>query len=201
MGLSYLHALVEHGSPFNTPLSIRSLLRFPSSEVSVFWIHAATAERFRKASRDIAKEVDISDWQDPQADAWQVLKEWFESERSGKWLIILDNADDIDVLYAPSSGRFPDCFPRSDHGSILMTTRNKQIGIKFVTAKNIVDLPAMTDIESSMLLTAMLGEGQLDHRERIKLAEALEGIPLALIQVISYISENGMTVAHLPGII
>ena len=109
------------------------------------------------------------------------MKEWFESEKSGKWLIILDNADDIDVLYASSSGRFADYFPRSDHGSIIMTTRNKQIGIKFATAKNIVDLPAMTDIESSMLLTVRLGEGQLDHRERIKLAEALEGIPLALI--------------------
>lgn len=130
-----------------------------SSELSVFWIHAATAECFRKASRDIAKKVDISGWQDPQADAWQILKEWFESEKSGKWLIILDNADDIDLLYIPSSDRFADYFPRSDHGSILLTTRNKQTGIKFATAKNIVDLPAMTDIDSSMLLTARLGEG------------------------------------------
>ena len=150
----------------------------------------------KKASREILKEANVTGWKEPQYDSLQLMKDWFESEESGKWLIVIDNADDIDLLYNPDEGRLAAYFPRSERGSILMTTRNRQIGVKFATHRNIVDLPALTNEESSMLLMTRLGNDPVDHQDRIKLAEALGGIPLALIQAISYITENETTIVR-----
>ena len=63
---------------------------------------------------------------------------------------------------------------------VLMTNRNRQIGVKFATRRNIVDLPALTNKESSMILTTRLGDNPVDHHDRIKLAEAHGGIPITL---------------------
>lgn len=153
----------------------------------------------KKASCEILKRANVTGWKEPQCNSLQLMKDWFESDESGKWLIVIDNADDIDLLYNPDEGRLAAYFPRSERGSILMTTRNRQIGVKFATHRNIVDLPALTNDESSMLLTTRLGDNPEDHHDRIKLAEALGGIPLALIQAISYITENATTIVRYLG--
>ena len=150
----------------------------------------------KRASREILKKANVTGRNEPQHDSLQLMKDWFESEASGKWLIVVDNADDIRLLYDQDGGRFADYFPRSDRGSILMTTRNRQIGIKFATYGNIVDLPALTSEESNTLLMTRLGGDPRDQQDRLKLAEALGGIPLALIQAASYITENGTTIAR-----
>ena len=150
----------------------------------------------KKASCEILKKANVTGWKEPQCNSLQLMKNWFESDESGKWLIVIDNADDIDLLYNPDEGRHAAFFPRSERGSILMTTRNRQIGVKFATHQNVVDLPALNHEESSMLLTTRLGDNPVDHHDRVKLAEALGGIPLALIQAISYITENETTVVR-----
>ena len=150
----------------------------------------------KKASCEILKKANVTGWKEPQCNSLQLMKDWFESDESGKWLIVIDNADDIDLLYNPDEGRLAAYFPRSERGSILMTTRNRQIGVKFATHRNVVDLPALTNEESNMLLSTRLGDNPVNHHDRIKLAEALGGIPLALIQAISYITENGTTIVR-----
>ena len=150
----------------------------------------------KKASCEILKKANVTGWKEPPCNSLQLMKDWFESDESGKWLIVIDNADDIDLLYSPDEGRLAAFFPRSERGSMLMTTRNKQIGVKFATHQNVVDLPALTNEESSMLLTTRLGDNPVGQHDRIKLAEALGGIPLALIQAISYITENETTIVR-----
>ena len=150
----------------------------------------------KKASCELLKKVNVTGWKEPQCNSLQLMKDWFESDESGKWLIVIDNADDIDLLYNPDAGRLAAYFPRSERGSILMTTRNRQIGVKFATHRNVVDLPALTNEESSMLLGTRLGDNPVNHHDRVKLAEALGGIPLALIQAISYITENETTIVR-----
>ena len=178
-----------------TRLALQHAAQYKGShDMSVFWIHAATAERMKKASREILRKANVTGWKEPQCDSLQLMRDWFESDESGKWLIVLDNADDIDLLYNTDEGRLASYFPRSERGSILMTTRNRQIGVKFATHRNIVDIPALTNEESSILLTTRLGDKAVDHHDCLKLAETLGGTPLALIQAISYITENDTTI-------
>ena len=150
----------------------------------------------KRASREILKKANVTGWKEPQSDSLQLMKDWFESEDSGKWLLVVDNADDTNLLYDEAEGRLAAYFPRSERGSILLTTRNRQIGVKFATHGNVVDVPALTNEESSMLMKTRLGDESSEYQDRITLAEALAGIPLALIQAISYITENQTTVAR-----
>ena len=47
-----------------------------------------------------------------------------------------------------------------------------------------------------MILTTRLGDNPVDHHDRIKIAEALGGIPIALIQAICYITEIETTISR-----
>ena len=148
----------------------------------------------KSGSREIAKKVGIAGWDDPTIDALELLKNWLESEKSGRWLLVYDNVDDVDLMYGKERGCLSAYFPRSDRGSIIITTRSKQVGIKFATAKGIVPLFALTVAESVALVAAKLGNSDSEASSRTKLAETLEGIPLALVQATSFIQENDSTV-------
>lgn len=94
---------------------------------SIFWVHASTRRRVEKDYLDIAQEVGIVGWDspNPQIDILRLVKDWFEKTALGHWILILDNADDADLLFG--SSRLADYFPRSLNGAILLTTRNKLV--------------------------------------------------------------------------
>jgi hypothetical protein len=65
--------------------------------LSVCWVHAGTAERFQHSFSAIAEECQIEGYDNPQADSMLLVKSWFEKKESGRWLMIVDNADDIEL--------------------------------------------------------------------------------------------------------
>ena len=165
--------------------------------MSVFWVYAYNAERLRKALDEIAKQVKLPGHQDPGADTLQLVKEWFESDASGQWLLIVDNVDDTELLY-PSKAhciRYADYLPRSETGSILLTTRNGRIGHEFAAAHNVLTLAGMNAEESVSLLSTRLGNCQSGESLK-ELTEELGQIPLALVQAASFITQNEMTVGR-----
>ena len=167
--------------------------RYRGSETSVFWIYASTADRMRNGSRDVAEQIGLTGWNDPDTDILKLLQQWFQSPESGRWLLIYDNVDDIDLMYPEGGSGLAAYFPQSCHGSVLITTRNRQVGVKFADAKNTLRLAALTTAESIALITAKLGDDDLEFPSRRRLAETLEGIPLALVQACAFIQENEST--------
>lgn len=163
--------------------------------MSVFWVYAYNAERLRKAFDEIAKQVKIPGHQDPGADTLRLVKEWFESDASGQWLLIVDNVDDTELLYPskPDCIRYADYLPRSETGSILLTTRNGKVGHDFAAAHSVLTLASMNAEESAYLLSTRLGDCQSEESLK-ELAEELGQIPLALVQAASFITQNEMTV-------
>ena len=167
-----------------------------SAKISVFWVYSSSLDRIKKAFEEIAKTVGISGYNDLGVDVLQLVKNWFEDESSGKWLLIIDNADDTEVFYPsnPSSLRLADILPRSENGSILLTTRSSTIGHRFTQAEQVVLLPALTTNESKLLLKARLGPSSLFSTRYKELAKLLERFPLALVQAASFISVNNTSV-------
>ena len=165
--------------------------------MSVFWVYAYNAERLRKAFDDIAKEVDIPGHQAPGADTLQLVKNWFESDASGRWLLIIDNLDDTELLYPskPHCIRYAEYLPRSETGSILLTTRNGRVGHGFAAARNVLTLSGMDPEESVALLSTRLGNSQSVKSLR-ELAEELDQVPLALVQAASFINQNRESVGR-----
>ena len=75
----------------------------------VFWIHTGTAERMRQDDHDIVEKLGLRDLNDAGL-VLRMMEEWFESERSGDWLIVYDSADDIEFPCAKEYGRLRELF-------------------------------------------------------------------------------------------
>ena len=151
----------------------------------------------KKSFSDIARRVGIPGCEGEGVDILRLVKGWFEDEAAGKWLLVVDNADDDNLLYSRDLGAFrlADYFPRSENGSILLTTRYDKVGRRFATTNNIIILSALTMDESESLLATRLGLGKPTPASYRELAEQLEWIPLALVQAASFISVNSVSVA------
>lgn len=158
-------------------------------------MHASTLQRIEKDYLDIAKKVGVVGWNssDPQIDKLRLVKDWFEKTASGHWILILDNADDVDLLFG--SSRLADCFPRSLNGAILLTTRNKQVASKFATTQeHILHVQAFKNRESVYLLRAKIGD-QFREDDYVRLANALDHVPLALVQAAAFIGEQEISIS------
>ena len=163
-----------------------------SDQISVFWVYAGTVERFRNAYREIARKLKIPGYQSSESDILRIVKEWLENKRSGRWLMILDNADDAEIMYGSGSIRLANYLPKSDQGSILLTTRFQKVGASFTSTRNVIKLQLMTLIESELLLRARLSDERSEENHSLyqELARELERTPLALVQAASFMSQN-----------
>jgi hypothetical protein len=103
-------------------------------------------------------------------------------------VIVLDNTDDRKLLYGKD--RFAKYLPRSDNGSIIVTTRDKRVGFDFAGPSRLIQLEAYSMEESQSLL---LNKCPSSARSK-KLVEELEGIPLALVQAAAFIQTNSIDV-------
>jgi hypothetical protein len=70
----------------------------------VFWVHAGTQARIEEGFRTIADTVKLPGRNQPKADILQLVYSWLSNERNGRWIIILDSADDRDVFYRATHG-------------------------------------------------------------------------------------------------
>ena len=112
--------------------------------------------------------------------------------------MIIDNADNVDLLYGPESRLADELLPRSTNGSILLTTRDKKVGVKFAASpRNVIVVLPITTFESEALLAAKLGDTESNKESIRELSIILEKMPpLAIIQAAAFIAENSLPVAE-----
>jgi hypothetical protein len=106
------------------------------SQLSVFWVSASSIDRFREGYNAIFDEHVSSD-SDTKCDKLICAKEWLEREHDN-WILIIDNADETCLFEPRKKGKQADAnqsilefLPKSKHGAILVTTRNRAAGVKF----------------------------------------------------------------------
>lgn len=177
-----------------------------SKDISVFWVHASSTERFSEAYGNIARECKIPGHEDPSFDALSGVRDWLESKESGQWLMIIDNADDMQLFFPQASnlsksismpnnedslGQF---IPECSHGNILITTRNMQVGSRLMKGKRPIEVLKMDENESIQLLRQGLQQGDESTEDLLQLSSRLEFHPLALLQAVAFIQENFITV-------
>ncbi len=81
------------------------------------------------------------------------------SESTASWLLIIDNADDTELL-----SRLSEYFPSSYNGSILFTTRNHEVVVELgIPESNQIPAVEMERPEAIRLLETEL-EGEPDLR-------------------------------------
>ncbi|KAH7014907.1 P-loop containing nucleoside triphosphate hydrolase protein, partial [Ilyonectria destructans] len=190
-------ALVGLGGMGKSQLAIEFAYRIAetSADTWVFWVHATTPARIVEGFKTIADNVKLQGRNQPKADILQLVYNWLSKEQHGKWLMILDSADDYHVLFGAnenSNNRRPlaDYLPQSRNGSIVLTTRNKSLAFRLAgDYSDILDIGPMTQKEALVLL-----ENRVDSLSDVNIAailvRVLDLIPLAISQAAAYIRKN-----------
>ncbi|KAL1846474.1 hypothetical protein VTK73DRAFT_286 [Phialemonium thermophilum] len=165
------------------------------ADISVFWVHVSSAERFRESYASIALACRIAGHDDPKADVLQLVKRWLEAGDRGWWLMVLDSADDAQLF--DQTGGLRQYIPECAHGSVLITTRNKQAGLRLAQGK-----PPLEGVGCVVLCPFSLhranaagGDGPSDESQQA-LCSRLEHLPLVIIQAAAFMQENTVTAAE-----
>ena len=161
---------------------------------SVFWVPALSRASFDTAYAEIARvlRLQIPAGDDPKA----AVKRHLDSTAAGPWLLIVDNADDKDILFgaADRAGGISDYLPNSDDGFLLYTTRSREVATA-VARRDVVHVDEMNATEATALLTALVQDDlNADTAARNELLEELTYLPLAITQAAAYMTTAEVSV-------
>ncbi|KAL9102394.1 MAG: hypothetical protein Q9163_002460 [Psora crenata] len=151
-------------------------------EYSIFWVPAPSAESFEQAYRDIASRCSIV-LNPKEEDPKESVRRYLNSSSVGKWLLVVDNSDDEEILFGASDelGGITEYLPESSTGLTLFTTRHRQVAV-MLAGRDVVKIQEMDREEAESFLTRSLTrtEGLHDRTVITELLEELMNLPLAI---------------------
>jgi hypothetical protein len=177
-------ALVGLGGLGKTQTAAEYAYRYREKYKAVLWAGADSKENLTADYQSLVRLLGLPRQEDPL----EMMQAWFT--RQSDWLLILDNADDLRII---------DPFlPRSQRGHVLLTTRVR-------AASNVAQpllLEPLNPEDGALCILRRAGSvprtGQLRDASpssradsAIRLAELMEGLPLALEQAGAYIEDTG----------
>ncbi|KAJ7642598.1 hypothetical protein DFH06DRAFT_603443 [Mycena polygramma] len=170
------HIYVLHGlgGAGKTQIALTFIKESASLFSDMFMIDTSTVETITNGLKNIAVSKHVGD-------SKQEALQWLTTNREG-WLVFFDNADDPKI----NLNRF---FPQCDHGNILITTRNPELGM-YGEDSLVSD---MEETEAVTLLLTRCKQEQLPKNQKTaaKIVAALGYLPLAIMQAGAFISKSG----------
>jgi tetratricopeptide (TPR) repeat protein len=164
---------------------------------SIFWVSATSSAGFYQGYTDLATKLGIRE-REQQKDLCRSLKDFLESEEVGPWLLIVDNADDMSVLFG-SEGNNDGIWqhlPRSESGRALITTRSEEVAMtvshEFVRLREMKEHEAEALLEKCVVWKEILG----DVDRVSSLLRSMAFLPLAIIQTAAYLNRNRISIAQ-----
>ncbi|VUC21523.1 unnamed protein product, partial [Clonostachys rosea] len=143
-------------------------------EYSIFWVPALSSTSFGQAYDEISNKLQVRK-ATPDQDVRDSVRLYLTSHESGKWIMIVDNADDKSLIYGTSgrSGRI-EYLPVREDGLILLTSRTQEISTSFAGS------------DKSLIRKAILRDKKLVA----ELLKELTHTPLAIVQAAAYFNKN-----------
>ncbi|KAE8390429.1 hypothetical protein BDV23DRAFT_183530 [Aspergillus alliaceus] len=164
--------------------------RFRDPECSIFWIPCTSYESVEQAYINISLKLGIMDGK--PAVAKEQVKAYLSQEDAGKWLLIFDNADNMDMWIQTTAGALvlTDFLPQSEQGHVLFTTRNQKLAVKLASSHVVPVSEPDEETGIRILEKSLIRKNLLNRDATISLLKQLAFLPLAIIQASSYINEN-----------
>jgi tetratricopeptide (TPR) repeat protein len=180
--------------------------REASPDTWVFWVHAGSVFQLENDYRSIAKAFRLPGWDEEGTDIFKIVHDWLSDEVNGKWVMILDNADDLDVFTAAPPHRttfssdnsrggtvtrqIRSFLPKSSTGSILITSVSKNVAFELTGNSNhCLELTEMSESEALLLFKAKI-KGTYSEDDILTLLRTLEYVPLAISQAAAAINQG-----------
>lgn len=194
---------------------------FPNE--SIFWIHGGSGDMLRQSLTEIAFRSNLLGEGGPTTLPLEAVRRFLLNEDNGRWLMIVDNADNPNTFLSPSNesssaSRDPDrlqrvalgtYIPRCAHGRIVFTTNSKALGERLSMQGFVIEIPPSDLDEACELLhkrlfeDMQLAESPPSYRREIptkaeleKLCGYLDCLPLALSQAASFMRQQNVTVTE-----
>ncbi|KAH6662247.1 P-loop containing nucleoside triphosphate hydrolase protein [Halenospora varia] len=166
-------------------------------DYSIFWVAALSDAGFEQVYMEMAKKLPIL--KDNDEEPMKSVRRYLSSEEAGPWLLIVDNADDIDILLGSSDtpGGIIDYLPESERGLTLFTTRSRQVAVA-IAGNDVVELCEMNLQEAESFLEKSLIQKDLlhDRAAMTKLLNELTYLPLAITQAAAYLNKNQVSLTE-----
>lgn len=182
-------------------------------DYSIFWLPALSWGSFEQAYANIAKKLgiypaskseedvketvkklDIRLAAESKGDVKEVVKKHLSRNRAGKWLLVVDNADDMDIMIGrEKTPGIVDYLPEKDEGVVLFTTRTLKVAGR-LTGSNVLKIGTMDPDDAATFLSKSLICKMDDESATKDLLDELMSLPLAIKQAAAYLNENGITV-------
>ena len=176
--------------------------RYP--DCSVFCVSAVNSTSFEASYREIGQALQVAGINDDKANTKLLVKEYLGRESAGRWLFIVDNADDLELLDKRvneddegfDSSALADYLPFSQRGSILFTTRNheaavNQAGVDVVTVREMSETESLRLLETSLIDTSLITRDENAQ----ELLQLLTHLPLAIKQAAAFINQKQMSIS------
>ncbi|KAH8799115.1 kinesin light chain 1 [Xylogone sp. PMI_703] len=169
----------------------------------VFWVSAINQESFELAYREIGNRLCIRGISDDNANIKRIVKDALNSDNMGRWLMIVDNADDSGVLMRERSTgsnlepvQLRDYLPYNPQGKILFTTRSRKVA-EDLTPSSVLKLSEMGEAEAQQLLKRRISNSTLLHDKKAlnQLLEIVAYLPLAIVQAAAFMNNNDISVS------
>jgi tetratricopeptide (TPR) repeat protein len=184
---------IEYSYEFNA--------QFP--DIPVLWINAGSQARRDESYRKIAQTLSIRGCMDSTANPQKLVANWLLDNSIEGWLLILDNADDIEDVFGedPAGSSPSDSIAKLlrnssflHNGSIVVTTRDGRLESRLAILGSTLQVPVMSTWEALGLLKSRIPFLEnVEHDAKALLAE-LGLLPLAITQASAFIIENRITI-------
>lgn len=129
----------------------------------------------------------------------QLVRNWLETRYSLEWLMVVDNVDDRTMFFEQRDDMTTDkCLveyvPQAAKGSIIYTTRSRDIGIDLASGDEPVKVSPMNIDDGLLMLGDKVTRGSTKE-EQETLLEELAYLPLAISQATAYMVKRRRSIA------
>ncbi|MFD6492656.1 FxSxx-COOH system tetratricopeptide repeat protein [Streptomyces sp. NPDC059944] len=176
-GVVTLHGMSGVGK---TQLAAEYVYRFGSEYDVVWWVNAEKRVTYRRRLAELAPQLGLSTGAEYGERLRAVRDSLRRGEPYGRWLLILDGADEPDQIY--------DLVPTGP-GHVLITSRNPEWSEH---NSKLLEVPVYARDESVAFIRRRAP--RLTEPEADQLAEALEDLPLLLDQTAGWLNDSDLSV-------
>ncbi|OBT65046.1 hypothetical protein VE03_05181, partial [Pseudogymnoascus sp. 23342-1-I1] len=185
-------------------LQLAYLVKANKQGYSIFWVAAQSEASFEKAYAELAQELGVKKTkEDEDEDVKDLVRRHLHSEKAGRWLLIVDNADDMEVVMGSNEKRgIYRYLPESESGRVVFTTRSRDVALA-VAGSHIIELGEMSQEEAMVFMETSLTQGELlqDKATTVELLRELTYLPLAIAQAVAYLNQNQISVRKYLGLL
>ncbi|KAF2812814.1 TPR repeat protein [Mytilinidion resinicola] len=194
----YKMSIVGLGGTGKTQVALQFAYMVKESwpEFSIFWVPALSMESFEQACAEAARLLGIPQAANGEDDIKEQFKRHLSTAWAGRWLLVVDNADDTDILFGTGQAKgVINYLPQSEEGVVLFTTRTLEVAVS-LTRGDVLKIGPMNQQDAGDFLGKSLIRKDLlrNSASRDTLLDELTCLPLAIAQAAAYLNKTSMSI-------